>query len=518
MIGGTNPYKQKSTKSPFLESASSNFFLSFPILYTILCYLIYLCLFQSQYISNASFNASLSNSNAVYVSKEEKTKEKSRMERRINNFPLSIRNENDHEEIQHPGNPNLSMTVPKFWVPPITLPYAGERLMTRDEALSIGSTVLKDDGVEYETVFVMIASYRDYQCPETVRSIFERAKHPERVRVGVVDQMDEASGELPCGAPVGGCRGGENEQNVLCKYRNQIDTYEMEDELAVGPCFARHVGNRMYRGEYYAMQVDAHVTFVQDWDVDVIGQIKATKNEMAVLTTYLSDVQGSLDVNGYSTRKTRPIMCNTQYEGNQQGIFLRHNSQPEARSIVKGSPQMEPYWAAGFSFSRGHFVVNVPYDQYLPMIFLGEEMSIGLRGFTYGYDMYANEKSICFHSYAIGENARKRNKVKHFWEHSNMYKGVGKKAMNRVLGVVKMNPEVPESAWDHTDLDKYGVGKVRELQKFYKTFGIDVVNKHAATNLCEFVQNEMHGLFSEHLRDDGMGVNYDNISFELKEK
>ena len=163
-------------------------------------------------------------------------------------------------------------------------------------------------------------------------------------------------------------------------------------------------------------------------------------------------------------------------------------------------------------------MVNIPYDQYLPMIFLGEEMSIGLRGFTYGYDMYANEKSICFHSYAIGENAKKRNKVKHFWEHSNMYKGVGKKAMNRVLGVVKMNPEVPESAWDHTDLDKYGVGKVRELQKFYKTFGIDVVNKHAATNLCEFVQNKMHGLFSEHLRDDGMGVNYDNISFELKEK
>ena len=26
-------------------------------------------------------------------------------------------------------------------------------------------------------------------------------------------------------------------------------------------------------------------------------------------------------------------------------------------------------WGAGFSFSRGHFVVNVPYDQYLPLIF-----------------------------------------------------------------------------------------------------------------------------------------------------
>lgn len=32
-------------------------------------------------------------------------------------------------------------------------------------------------------------------------------------------------------------------------------------------------------------------------------------------------------------------------------------------------PQLQPYWAAGFSFSRGHFVYRVPYDGYLPMVF-----------------------------------------------------------------------------------------------------------------------------------------------------
>jgi hypothetical protein len=45
-------------------------------------------------------------------------------------------------------------------------------------------------------------------------------------------------------------------------------------------------------------------------------------------------------------------------------------------------PTIEPFWAAGFSFGRGHFVVNVPYDQHLPWIFQGEEISIGLRGFS----------------------------------------------------------------------------------------------------------------------------------------
>ena len=32
-------------------------------------------------------------------------------------------------------------------------------------------------------------------------------------------------------------------------------------------------------------------------------------------------------------------------------------------------PQLEPYWAAGFSFSRGHFKLRVPYDAYQPMVF-----------------------------------------------------------------------------------------------------------------------------------------------------
>jgi len=30
---------------------------------------------------------------------------------------------------------------------------------------------------------------------------------------------------------------------------------------------------------------------------------------------------------------------------------------------------LQPFWAAGFSFSRGHFVLRVPYDPYMPMLF-----------------------------------------------------------------------------------------------------------------------------------------------------
>ena len=238
---------------------------------------------------------------------------------------------------------------------------------------------------------------------------------------GVVDQI--VDGEDPaCNEPIVPCE--EKPEQALCKYKDRVDVYEMEADLSVGPVFARHIGHRMYRGEYYYTQSDAHVTWAKNWDEDIIEQMEATKNEMAVLTTYLTDVQGSITDDGIPLRKTRPIMCNTHYEGGgNQASHLRHNSQPEAMPKIHGMPQMQPYWAAGFSFSRGHFVVNVPYDFYQPMIFQGEEMSIGIRGFTVGYDMYAPERSTCFHHYAVGNNAKTRNRVPHFWEHARNYKG-----------------------------------------------------------------------------------------------
>ena len=105
---------------------------------------------------------------------------------------------------------------------------------------------------------------------------------------------------------------------------------------------ARHVGDRMYRGETYVMQMDAHCQFVNHWDTLLIKQWSQTQNEMAVLryhlrlilnlmpqltnlavstnyqlycplsadSSYLTDVQESISPAGDSLRNSRPIMCN----------------------------------------------------------------------------------------------------------------------------------------------------------------------------------------------------------------
>ena len=151
------------------------------------------------------------------------------------------------------------------------------------------------------------------------------------------------------------------------------------------------------------------------------------------------------------------------------------------------------------------------------MIFQGEEMSIGLRGFTIGYDYFAPERSVCFHHYAKGRNSEGRNKVPHFWEHANKYAGTGKGAMKRLLGIVNMNPEVPRSEWNHDEEDKYGIGGVRETSKFYETFGIDVREKTTERHLCQFVRGKMHNTFMKFLREDGMGIDYSKINTRWKD-
>jgi hypothetical protein len=117
---------------------------------------------------------------------------------------------------------------------------------------------------------------------------------------------------------------------------------------------------------------DAHMEFVDHWDIDLIDQWLETKNEMAVLTTYVSDVVDHYDENTHQrTTNVRPLMCDTYFVDdyyNSDLFFLQHGQEPEYEpNDVPGEPTLEPFWAAGFSFARGHFVVQVPYDQYLPM-------------------------------------------------------------------------------------------------------------------------------------------------------
>ena len=112
--------------------------------------------------------------------------------------------------------------------------------------------------------------------------------------------------------------------------------------LCFRPVFARHLGHRLYRGEYFAVQSDAHVAFVLNWDDEIIGQWHTAKNEMAILTAYVSGVENHIDVKtGKRTSKARPIMCESDFEGSGKMKHLRHGQQPEGTPYIHDMPTSE---------------------------------------------------------------------------------------------------------------------------------------------------------------------------------
>ena len=87
-----------------------------------------------------------------------------------------------------------------------------------------------------------------------------------------------------------------------------------------------------------------------------------------------------------------------------------------------------------------------------------------------------------------------------------MYRGVEGKAMMRINGIIVMNPDIDKKMWLQDDEEMYRIGKVRTLQRFFYSFGIDTVEKRVHAHLCKFVGNNMHVIWKKHLREDGMGI------------
>lgn len=159
-----------------------------------------------------------------------------------------------------------------------------------------------------------------------------------------------------------------------------------------------------YRGEYYTLQVgyDIAIGFSRGWDDELIEQFEATSNEMAILTTYLSDatIYQTKVNNDMEARPERYTLCHASFEGvrpNRHLMHLRKNQLEQVQSLSRKIPQLQVYWSSEFSFSRGHFILNVPYDSHIcGLDEQEEEISMALRAFTHGYDFYTPTKSVIF--------------------------------------------------------------------------------------------------------------------------
>ena len=322
-------------------------------------------------------------------------------------------------------------------------------------------------------IVVLLASYRDPLCPNTLREMFAHAKYPDRIYAGVVQQNQDGDPDCLdtwCEIDPDGCR------------RDRVDMMRIPLELARGVMPARYRQELLIKDEHeFCLQIDSHSSFEDDWDMVAIKDWALTGNEMAVMSTYPNRADDK------HKQYASPARCSTKWAG---GIVHGGNS---ALNVHNGKPKpyLVPFFGAGVSFSKCHFHRNVPYDPYMPFLFGGEEFNRAVRGFTWGYDVYAPKTNFVYHYYDEDKKPAYTQKLgprqRSFGNAPRVRRTLENGSDERwkiILGIG--NPaRKPAHNFkpDYTDLELYGLGNRRSLVAYEAFSGVDLVEKKA-TSRC----------------------------------
>ena len=353
------------------------------------------------------------------------------------------------------------------------------------------SSIYPDRGDE-ETIFVALASYRDDECVKTIINAFETAMYPDRIRFGVFQQHNVTDGDCTDYDKLINCDHRYGLIHPLCGrfWQIQIDRINFKD--AKGPMYGRYRAELFYSDEDYVLQIDAHTRFVPMWDNVLIDMFKRVNNDYAVLSTYPKATNEKEEFwMPPISQKSSPVVAICKTKMLDRTYMFKHERGHYVHNPSK--PVLSLFFAAGFSFAKGHRIKNVPSDPYLPYLFDGEEILMSGRLFTSGYDMMMPDRDIIFHIY---EEHRKRPL---FWHDSwgREKQKYEKKAQNRVLHILGLlerfkkgiagNAITFNQSVDIRDIDKYKLGKERDIDQYWEWIKMDFDKKESGV-FCSDIQ------------------------------
>jgi len=270
----------------------------------------------------------------------------------------------------------------------------------------------RDDG----SIFLSLATYRDENCLNTIKWAYEKAKNPEKLFVGLVQQnchKDCMSGILEGGKvepvePDPDCYKEfcEGQGKEFCE-RGQVRVLNIDEPESLGPYAARYFASKMWFGEQWFMQTDAHMTFAQDWDAVSVEMLQKCPSKKPVISHYPPAHTADLDAmaNEPATRLCGPIFATSDLESQ----IIRLEGAGKWDKTHLDIPRFAPFTAAGYFVAHSDFLREVPFDPFLPWIFMGEEIIMSTRLWTHGYDIFSPSRSVVGHIYV------RRHKPK-FWE------------------------------------------------------------------------------------------------------
>jgi len=229
-------------------------------------------------------------------------------------------------------------------------------------------------------IFIQIASYRDPELIPTIKDCLDKSKFPENLRFGIARQFHP-----------------DDKFDDLSEYKDDkrfriLDVLYTESK---GVCWARNQVQQLYQGEDYTLQIDSHMRFEKEWDKTLINMVKHLKKkgfEKPLLTGYVSSFDPDNDPGGRVKEPWRMVFDRFIPEG---AVFFLPETIPGWQDMKEPIPAR--FYSAHFAFTLGQFSKEVQHDP--EFYFHGEEISIAVRAYTHGYDLFHPHKVVIWHEY-----------------------------------------------------------------------------------------------------------------------
>lgn len=281
-------------------------------------------------------------------------------------------------------------------------------------------------------IFVNIACYRDPECEPTIRDLFLKARYPDQINVGVILQT------LP--------------EDGIAFSHPRVRFGHVNATLSQGACWARALGYMLWQGEDYVLQIDSHMRFAPDWDIQLLEQLAACPSRKPLLTAYPPGYEPP-DV---LTTQTPAFLAAKAF--NHAGILMQQGLVEPTPT----TPKPTAFIAAGFLFGRSEWVQEVPYDPKL--YFHGEEITLAVRLWTHGWDFFGPTDPILWHQY----NAKIARPL--HWSDNGRWGAMDSLSLARVRRLLRMDPAPRDGA---VDLTGYDLGAQRTLEDYQAMAGVD---------------------------------------------
>lgn len=299
-------------------------------------------------------------------------------------------------------------------------------------------------------IFVSLAAFCEPLLEFTLDGLFSRADKPDGIYVGLVDQNFVSAREWLMTKP----------------YAQQVRYLLIDPIDSLGVCWARHLAFSLYQGETFVLQIDSHMHFEPAWDRRLIESMEYLRSavQRPILTTYPPPFE--FDEQGQPRPTLTP--AGTVYGLRKRADCELRDDSATLRFEVEhlhGSSYVEGHHvAAGFLFTLGQFIEEIPYDPFL--YFHGEEQSLALRAYTRGWTILHPQHELIplYHLYKqAGESY-----LSHHWhpayeaKRQIKFTDLEKRAEARLLALVSGRLSGP-----------YGLGAVRSLADFMQISGLD---------------------------------------------